>query len=359
MGVYERVPGSGQWSARWSENGKIQRKACGMKSVAIEYARRKRVEAREGKLFPERAAARARNKVRFAQLVDDAMDYVRTHKKDQRTAIARLTRLRDAFGERPALQITPNEIAAWLAEHTHTPATYNRYRAAMSLAYRQGAKSDLVDVNPARRVEQRKEPKGRQRYLEVSEERTILEVMRKRFPRYEPHYTFAVNTGLRQGMQFTMDWTQVNMRQAEVIWADSKNGDGQIVRLNSAALAALKQLGPKKRGPVWLDDKGEPMLLPRDWWERVCAEAQVEDVNWHTLRHTYISRMVMAGVDLVTVSRLAGHKTYAMTLRYSHLSPHHESNAAEAIVGFRDPVPRRHGDTNRDTAIRSRSRARV
>ena len=40
----------------------------------------------------------------------------------------------------------------------------------------------------------------------------------------------------------------------------------------------------------------------------------------------------MAGVDLTTVSRLLGHKTLAMTLRYSHLAPEHLSNAVDALA---------------------------
>jgi hypothetical protein len=41
----------------------------------------------------------------------------------------------------------------------------------------------------------------------------------------------------------------------------------------------------------------------------------------------------MAGVDLTTVKELMGHKTIAMTLRYSHLSPGHQRQAVERLVG--------------------------
>jgi hypothetical protein len=39
----------------------------------------------------------------------------------------------------------------------------------------------------------------------------------------------------------------------------------------------------------------------------------------------------MAGVDIRTVQELMGHKTIAMTLRYSHLSPDHKRKAMEAL----------------------------
>ena len=60
--------------------------------------------------------------------------------------------------------------------------------------------------------------------------------------------------------------------------------------------------------------------------------AQIEDFRFHDLRHTFASRLAMEGVDLMTIRELMGHKTMAMTLRYSHLSPGHRRTAIERLV---------------------------
>jgi integrase len=39
----------------------------------------------------------------------------------------------------------------------------------------------------------------------------------------------------------------------------------------------------------------------------------------------------MAGVDLLTVTELLGHKTLKMTLRYAHLSPSHKAKAISVL----------------------------
>lgn len=59
--------------------------------------------------------------------------------------------------------------------------------------------------------------------------------------------------------------------------------------------------------------------------------AGITDLRWHDLRHTYCSRLAMAGVPIRTIQRLAGHKTITITERYSHLSPDHLHAAARAL----------------------------
>jgi site-specific recombinase XerD len=74
------------------------------------------------------------------------------------------------------------------------------------------------------------------------------------------------------------------------------------------------------------------MADPREWFASACDEAKIEGVTWHTLRHTFASRLVMAGVGLKEVQDLMGHKTISMTARYAHLSPEHKLTALETLV---------------------------
>jgi integrase len=61
--------------------------------------------------------------------------------------------------------------------------------------------------------------------------------------------------------------------------------------------------------------------------QRAAATAGVRDICLYTLRHTFISRLVQAGVSLPEVAALAGHRDIRMTMRYAHLAPQHLRNS--------------------------------
>ena len=77
----------------------------------------------------------------------------------------------------------------------------------------------------------------------------------------------------------------------------------------------------------------------RTAFERAVRKAGIQDFTFHDLRHTFASRLVMAGVDLPTVKELLGHKDITMTLRYAHLSSDHKQAAVRRLEQFAAKVP--------------------
>jgi site-specific recombinase XerD len=59
--------------------------------------------------------------------------------------------------------------------------------------------------------------------------------------------------------------------------------------------------------------------------------AGIENFRFHDLRHSFASHLIIEGVDIRTVQELLGHKTIAMTLRYTHLIQSHLHNAVGVI----------------------------
>ena len=67
--------------------------------------------------------------------------------------------------------------------------------------------------------------------------------------------------------------------------------------------------------------KGKPLRSIRTAFKNACDRAGIKNLRFHDLRHTFVTRLVLAGVDLATVSKLLGHSTIQMTMRYSHPTP--------------------------------------
>ena len=126
----------------------------------------------------------------------------------------------------------------------------------------------------------------------------------------------------------------VNLARRVLTVARAKNGEARHVPLNGPALAALAEL--RKRGdgtgPVIRNADGGALTGPRYWFEPALRVAKIRKFSWHCLRHTFASRLVMAGVDLRTVQELMGHKSIQMTVRYSHLTPKHTLAAVERLA---------------------------
>ena len=78
-------------------------------------------------------------------------------------------------------------------------------------------------------------------------------------------------------------------------------------------------------------DGKTPYRSFRTAFETACRNAKLTDVTPHVLRHTFASRLAMAGVDLRTIQELGGWKSLKMVERYSHLSPSHKAEAVGKI----------------------------
>lgn len=65
---------------------------------------------------------------------------------------------------------------------------------------------------------------------------------------------------------------------------------------------------------------------------------RLDGYTWHGNRHTFASRLVMAGVDPLTVKELGGWRTLAMVQRYAHLAPGHLASAVERLVATAPPA---------------------
>ena len=136
-GVYEKPLKSGIWWIHYYAGGKRHREKVGRKSDAIDLYRSRKADASAGRKLPELRNSKV---VTLAELIDDALEFVANH-KDKRNYESKAMIVRAALGSRPAAEMTPQELERWLRGHCKTSATSNRYKAFISLCYREGVRN--------------------------------------------------------------------------------------------------------------------------------------------------------------------------------------------------------------------------
>jgi site-specific recombinase XerD len=338
--VFEKVTGSGDWwICYWDAQGRKRREKAGTKGNAIDLYRKRKTEALQGKKLPEKLR---RATVTFADIARDALAHSKAHKLSYRNDAGRMETLLAWFRERPVDAITAQDIERRFGQQKWTAATTNRYRALLSLTYRLAIRNGKVKENPARLVQHRFEDNARIRFLSADEEAGLRKAIESKRPEHMAEFDLALNTGLRLSEQYSLTWANVSVVRRVLTIPRSKNGSTRHVPLNHTALCALKRLS-ERTGDTGFVCGGAPGS--RRWFEPALEDAKISDFSWHCLRHTFASRLVMAGVDLRTVQELLGHKTIAMTVRYAHLAPKHTLAAVEKL----DAAPENSTDTTTDT----------
>jgi site-specific recombinase XerD len=351
-GVFEKFPGSGVWWIRHSDStGRIRREKAGTKSAALQLYRKRKMQTLEGKKLPERLRAPL---ISFTELAQDCLAYSKAHKRSYHDDVNRMERLLGWFRDWTADSVTPQDIERRMTEAAEendwAPATVNRLRALISLTYRLGIESGKVSTNPAKLVKHRQENNARIRWLTPEEElrlraaivvleeslsEGLSETVKAKRADHLLELDLALNTGMRLGEMYGLTWENVNLSRRVLTIPRSKNGELRHVPLNTTALAALQTLKAQAdgTGPVFRNADGGRLTGPRYWFEPAIKAAKIRTFSWHCLRHTFASRLVMAGVDIRTVQELMGHKCIAMTVRYAHLAPTHQLAAVERLTG--------------------------
>jgi site-specific recombinase XerD len=339
-GVFEKIVGSGEWwICYWDAEGRKRREKAGTKSNAIDLYRKRKNEALQGKKLPEKLRRAA---VSFADIAKDALVYSKAQKLSYRHDAGRMKTLLAWFREHPAEAITAQDIEHRFGREKWSPATFNRYRALLSLTYRLAIRNGKAKENPARLVGHRLEDNARIRFLSAEEETKLRTAIQDACPERLAELELALNTGLRLSEQYGLRWQDVSLTRRTLTIPRSKNGSTRHVPLNQASLRALESLQARANGSKLVCGGAS---TSRCWFEPVIEAAKLNDFTWHCLRHTFASRLVMAGVDIRTVQELLGHKTIGMTVRYSHLAPRHTLAAVERL----DAPTEQATDTTTDT----------
>jgi len=211
--------------------------------------------------------------------------------------------------------------------------TINRKLAALSKMMTVAAERGWVSRKP--KLDRKREPSNRIRFLSTDEEKRLLTFVRHvGKAACAQMFAFLLDTGLRVSEALEARWEDIDLERGTITIWRNKADKPRTVPLTDRAKDILRSRRELPTGP-WAElDYG---ALRYAW---LLAKAHLklhtdDQFVIHALRHTFASRLVQAGVPILTVKELCGHKTIEVTLKYAHLAPH---NLTDAIAKLNQMV---------------------
>jgi len=286
--------------------------------------------------------------------------------KDLKVKKARLTRhLIPFFGDKPLSGMTPFDIERYKKHRqqqpsshggdrvsvkarqqgivpgkesgTAKPGTINRELAVLSHLFNKALEWGWLDRHPAK-IKRFKEGGGRIVYLTVEQVAQLIEATKaSSSPQLYPFVVIGLETSMRLSEILSIRREHIDIER-RVIWIPKAKA-GQREQPITAHLARFlaDYIKALPLGIPWLfpspaSKSGHTIDIRKPFIKTVIeAGLDPKHVVRHTLRHTAITHLVQAGIDLPTVKRISGHKTLAMVERYSHQNGQHIQAAMDRL----------------------------
>ena len=154
---------------------------------------------------------------------------------------------------------------------------------------------------------------------------------------YYQAFKFLLNTGLRLGELCSLTWDDVDLNtgliqiQPKEGWTPKRNS--RQFYLNESSIEVLRSFD-NREGYVFNDLSGR-QLDPHGLRKALIKVTQAPGLNGltrvHDLRHTFSSHMQMNGVDPGTMAAILGHRSYDVTMIYTHQTQEHLKRSIEKV----------------------------
>jgi integrase len=319
MSVYKR---GDNWCIDFTFHGQRVREMIGPSRKGAEKVISKRkAEIAENKFLDVREAP---DPVKFYNFAKEYLAWAKANKtlNSYNRDLTSMRHLEEEFKEKNIHEISQEQIEKYRIKRKEVVGicSINRELALLKHLYTKAIEWEKVTENPAKKVKVRlNEEIQRVRFLMPQE---ISRLLSHCPDNLKPIVTVALHTGCRKEEVLSLRWTQVNLETGIIHLPKTKNHNPRNIKMNQTVKKTLSNI-EKKGEFVFCKVNGERFSILPGPFEEVVKKAGIEDFRFHDLRHTFASNLVMAGVNILTVKELLGHKRLDMTLRYAHLAPNY------------------------------------
>ena len=332
-GIYKR--GNTYWIRYADRDGRIQ----------FESTTSERFKDAETLLLSRKNAAKLEQKPElkkienhtFKELTDKYMSWVNGRQKAAKIKGYITGQLLETFGNLPLRRFSTSlaeQLQTDIINKGRKPATNNKTLNILKHMFSKATEWEMVEsdvLKCIRKVKLLPDTGSRLRYLSVEECQALVNACDNHL---KPIVVTALNSGMRRGEILSLEWdNHIDLKHGFILLEITKNGERREIPINNTLKSTLQSLTRRIDIPyVFFDNvTGKRYLNVKTSFKTALRKAGIRDFHFHDLRHTFASHLVMAGVDITTVSRLLGHKSLKMTLRYAHLAPAHMAKAVDIL----------------------------
>lgn len=284
-----------------------------------------------------------------AALIDDFCEFLRVERGYSPHTVRAYSRTLQSFAEylggwgTTFQKTTRLDIRRFLfmEGRGRSSATLARHIAAIRCFFRWMLREKLVEESVADQVRPPKVGRRLPHLLSVNEIQSMLDslvdnegISHRDIALLELLY----GSGMRVSEAMNLDWVDLNLEESLVNIRLGKGKKSRITPIGPPglrALSRLKKASMVKKGPVFVNPKGERLSTRslRRIVNKVAVASGIPGVHPHALRHSFATHLLDAGADLRGIQELLGHSSLSTTQRYTHVS-------AESLLRvYRDSHP--------------------
>jgi len=322
---------------------RVRRFAGHTKEEAKAYLAELRIAAKRGELAnfikPQETSAETTFGEYARRLLDSAeWKQKRSAARDE----ASLRALNREFKNVPLKAIRPNLVRDYMTERIKAglrPASVNRERSLLVSILYAAVGDGVIESNPigqkgVRRLEENNSRE--QRILELGlTDKDMRRLISCADPRTRPVIEIALLTGMRLSEILSLKWTQIDLprRRLTIPLTNSKSKKERTIPIGGDLLQVLMAI--KRRGEYVFPNGGTHIKSIRKSFGAALGAAKIpggreKGIVFHDLRHVAASQLVRV-IDVVTASRILGHASVEMTMRYVHPTDTDKRTAIEAL----------------------------
>jgi integrase len=352
----------------YSVNGKRKRLFFASRSQAeVELARLKQVQRQEGQagaeLGPElrvEAARCIRLLAKYEKTLTDATDFLLAHlrsveqkraswsisrlvdewiarlQRGGRSAVhvadvqQRLTRFAQTFGDRPAAELTPEEIETWIEELGLSARSFNNFHNRIFSLFEFAVKRELVADNPVRKIEPKTVRPSETQVIEPGQLQRLLDNAPAELI---PPLAISYFAGLRTAEILRLEWDDVNLARGfiDVPASKAKSAQRRLVPMESNLMLWLSPYA-KRLGKLYPRSKQQFYSRLSELYQSV----NVERID-NSGRHSFASYWLASHNDSASLAARLGHPTSKLVYSvYRELVSPEEAAAYWAVKPARE-----------------------